>query len=85
MSRIAFAEDDKEKAEMYTLKSLQLNPDQIGLHNGIGMMLARQGRYDKAIWHLTESVRVNPNQVGPRFALATIFEKQAIWPLLLSS
>jgi len=76
LSRIAFAEDDKEKAEMYTLKSLQLNPDQIGLHNGIGMMLAKQGRYDKAIWHLTESVRVNPNQVGPRFAMATIFEKQ---------
>ena len=76
LSRIAFAEDDKEKAEMYTLKSLQLNPDQIGLHNEIGMMLAREGRYDEAIWHLSESVRVNPNQVGPRVAMATIFEKQ---------
>ena len=76
LSTIAFAEDNDQEAEVYTLKSLELNAGQIGLHNSLAKMLAEQGRYDEAMWHFTESVRLNPNQVGPRFALGTIFEQR---------
>jgi arylsulfatase A-like enzyme/Tfp pilus assembly protein PilF len=76
LGRIYFEEGDKQKAQAYMRKSLELNAEQPGLHFNLGMLLAEQGNYDDAAHHLQEVLRLNPNQVLAHNKLALLLETQ---------
>jgi len=54
------------KALFHYSEAVRLRPDYAQAHNGIGVVLANQGRTDEAIRHFSEALRLDPSYKDAR-------------------
>jgi tetratricopeptide (TPR) repeat protein len=55
---------------------LRIKPGDAVAHHGLGIALARQGKYDEAIAHFSEASRINPQDASNHFNQGNIRARQ---------
>ena len=65
--------DSPDRAVAFYREALQLKPECAEAHNGIGVILARQGRLDEAAGCFADALRFKPEYPEARFNLARVF------------
>jgi Flp pilus assembly protein TadD len=65
-----------DKAFSFFTRALQLKPDFAAAHNGLGVVLARQGKIHDAVYHFREAVRLDPNFVRAENNLRTALQQK---------
>ena len=57
------------EANEHAREAVRIKPDSAGAHNTLGLTLAAQGEFRRAIEEFTEAVRIDPRAVGARINL----------------
>jgi tetratricopeptide (TPR) repeat protein len=66
-------------------RSVRLAPGHAGAHNGLGMALAAQGKYDEAIPVLERAVALAPGNPLSQLSLARVLQAKPDWPKALAA
>ena len=63
------------EAEAYYRQAVELAPDDVDARWGLGMMLAKLGRYEEAIEHFGRILELDPQMIQAHFCLANLYKR----------
>ena len=63
------------EAEAHHRQAVELAPDDVAGHWGLGMMLAKLGRYEEAIKHFGRVLELDPQMIQTHFCLANLYKR----------
>ncbi|MCE5326828.1 MAG: tetratricopeptide repeat protein [Planctomycetaceae bacterium] len=72
----ALMSGDLARAEAAYEKALQINPDNVDVHNNLGNILANTGRGDLALRHLRRVVELDPNYFKAWTSMGAVLENR---------
>jgi len=76
----ARAENDKETAERFFRRAIEVNPNDATAHNSLGGMLCEKELYDEAHTHFDLALAQRPGFPQPRYGKAMVFLSQGRLP-----
>ena len=68
-----------DEAIAHYQKALEINPNDNGANNNLGVLLAHLGRSDEAIVHYQKALEINPDEIRTLKNLAAALEQKGQW------